>query len=228
MNIALIVAGGSGKRMGIDTPKQFIKVHDKPLLAYTVEAFNNHEYIDAIIIVCHEDYLHEVEGYIHHYALDKVISVIKGGETRQQSVFNGLKEIKNKGYLDEDIILIHDAARPMVNEDIITDNIDACYKYDAVVTAIASSDTVMQSKDNEKLSGFINRNEIYLEQTPASFKLKLIYKAHEKSERKDSTDDCQLVKDLGKDIYLVNGDKFNFKITTMDDLKIFEALKKEN
>lgn len=219
MNIALIVAGGSGKRMGIDTPKQFIKVHDKPLLVYTVEAFNNHEYIDAIIIVCHEDYLNEVEGYIHHYALDKVISVIKGGETRQQSVFNGLKEIKNKGYQDEDIILIHDAARPLVSEDIITENVRLARSYGAVMTALPSVDTVIRG--NDSVGEFLNRNEIYLEQTPASFMFKVIYEAHKKAKGNDASDDCLLVKQNGKEIQIVRGNKNNFKITTKEDLELF-------
>lgn len=228
MNIALIVAGGSGKRMGIDTPKQFVKIHGKPILVYTIEEFNTHPDIDAIFLVCHPEYLNEVEGYIHHYALDKVISVISGGETRQQSVYNGLIEIKNKGYKDDDIILIHDGARPSVSEEIISDNIIGCQRFDAVVTVMQCVDTVIVSKNKDTIEGFQDRNEIFLEQTPATFKLGLIYEAHEKTKKKDCSDDCKIVMELGKQIHFVNGDRYNFKITGMDDLILFEISKKEN
>ena len=145
MNIALIVAGGTGNRMGLDIPKQFVLVNNKPILIYTIEAFLKHPQIDDIYLVIHQDYLDEVNGWIKTYNLNKVKAVIKGGETRQISVFNGLKEMKKNGIKDDDIILIHDAARPLVNSTIISNNISTCQKYGAAVTSLGATDTILFS-----------------------------------------------------------------------------------
>ena len=227
MNIALIVAGGTGNRMGLDIPKQFVLVNNKPILIYTIEAFLKHPQIDDIYLVIHQDYLDEVNGWIKTYNLNKVKAVIKGGETRQISVFNGLKEMKRNGVKDDDIILIHDAARPLVNSTIISNNISTCQKYGAAVTSLGATDTILLSTKEDKLNDILNRDEIYLEQTPATFKFDIIYQAHQNVKDNQSTDDCGLVMNLGKDIHLVKGDRYNFKITTIEDLKLFELLKKK-
>lgn len=219
MNVALIVAGGIGKRMGLDIPKQFVLVNGKPLLIYTIEAFAKHRDIDDIVLVVPKDYKDEVIGYISKYSLPKVSSVVIGGETRQQSVKNGLDEIKRKGIQDDDIVLIHDAARPLLSEDIITENVRLARSYGAVMTALPSVDTVVRG--NESVGEFLNRNEIYLEQTPASFMFKVIYEAHEKAKGNDASDDCLLVKQNGKEIQIVRGNRNNFKITTKEDLELF-------
>ena len=226
MNVALIVAGGKGKRVGLDIPKQFVLVNDKPLLIYTIEAFANHKDIDDIILVVPKDYRDEAIGYIGRYALPKITTVVIGGETRQESVKNGLDEIKRKGIQDDDIILIHDAARPMVSEDVITENVRFARSYGAVMTALPSVDTVI--KGNDIIDEFLNRNEICFEQTPASFMFKIIYEAHEKAKGNDASDDCVLVKDNGIDIHIVKGNRNNFKITTREDLELFKLLKKDN
>lgn len=226
MNVALIVAGGSGKRMGLDIPKQFVIIDGKPLLFYAVHAFAFHKDIDDLVLVVPKDYKEEVEGYIKKYSLPKISSIVVGGETRQQSVKNGLDEIKRKGIQDDDIVLIHDAARPLVSEDIITENVRLARSYGAVMTALPSVDTVV--KGTRSVEKFLNRDEIYLEQTPASFMFKVIYDAHIKAKGNDASDDCSLVKENGIDIQIVKGNRNNFKITTQEDLKIFELLKKEN
>ncbi len=223
-NIALITAAGSGTRMGEGKPKQFLIVNGKPLLSYTIEAFNNHPLIDEIIIVTNEDFIDEVKSFSGNY--QKVKHIVKGGSTRQQSVFLGLSFLKENGVNPNDIILIHDGARPLVSERIIAANIEACKENNAVETVISATDTIIQSKDGEINNQTLNRKELYQVQTPQTFKFDLIYKAHSSLQNDDATDDAQLVAKLGKDIYLVNGDKKNFKVTTKEDLEYFELLTK--
>lgn len=230
MNIALITASGVGSRMNLDKPKQFVLIDNKPLLVYTIEAFNNHKDIDAIFIVTNKEYINEVKSWINTYKLNKVKSIVEGGQTRQISVFNGLKEIKLHNYKDNDNVLIHDGARPLVDSTIITNNINGLKDHNAVVTCLPSSDTILLSADKDKLDGLLNRDEIFQEQTPASFKFKIIYEAHAKETNdNNSTDDCRLVLKNGTPIHIVKGSRFNFKITTIEDLKLLELLiKKED
>ena len=223
-NIVLITAAGSGRRMGEDRPKQFLIVNGKPLLSYTIEAFNNHPLIDEILIVTNEDYIDEVKSFSNKYS--KVKHIIKGGDTRQESVFMGLSFLKENGYHSTDIILIHDGARPLVSEKIITENIKACQEHDAVETVISATDTIIESKDGETNNKTLNRKELFQVQTPQTFKLELIFQAHTQLQNDDATDDAQLVAKLGKEIFLVIGDKKNFKITTKEDLEYFELLTK--
>ena len=227
MNIALIVAAGSGTRMGnVDKPKQFLLIYNKPLLAYTIEAFDKNIAVDYIVVVTNKEYVDEVKNLCKTYKLNKVKNVVIGGSTRQQSVYNGLKAIKaNK----DDIVIIHDAARPLVSQRIITDNINGCKLYDAVETAIKVSDTIIKSEDEEKITDIPNRKDLYQVQTPQTFKFGLILSAHEnaiKSKLPDVTDDAKLVIALGHEVRLVDGDKLNFKITTSEDLTLFKALLK--
>jgi len=225
MNYALIVAGGSGKRFGNIIPKQFLLVNNRPLLFYTVEAFNKVKEIDGIILVVHKDYVDEVEQYRLKYNLNKIIMVTEGGETRQESVFKGLEAIKSLGGKDNDIILIHDGARPLIDEKIIINNINECKKYGAVETAIVSTDTIVKSKDGETISSVENRNELFSVQTPQTFTFKIIYEAHEKNQNNDASDDAQLVRLLNHEVRIVKGNKLNFKITTQEDLELFKSIK---
>ena len=218
MNIALIVAAGSGSRMGnADKPKQFLPIYGKPLMIHTIEAFEVHDEIDAIVVVTNEAYI------------DQVKAVVSGGNERQISVYNGLQAVKNIASSNDDVILIHDAARPLISQRIITDNIRVCEKYDAVDTVIKASDTIVRSVNEETISDIPARNELYQGQTPQSFKLSLILDAHEyvkTHEVNNVTDDCKLVLSLGKEVRLVEGSKQNFKITTFDDLMMLKALLK--
>ena len=215
MNFALILAAGSGSRMGnSDRPKQFLPIYGKPLMVHTIEAFEMHDEIDGVVIVTNESYIDQVKVWCKQYDLSKVKAVVAGGNSRQISVYNGL---------------IDDAARPLISSKIISSNIEACKKYDAVDTVIKATDTIIVSKDNETLSSIPNRSELYQGQTPQSFKLCLILEAHEKAKSNlipNVTDDCKLVLSLGKEVHLVEGSVQNFKITTFDDLMILKALLK--
>jgi 2-C-methyl-D-erythritol 4-phosphate cytidylyltransferase len=231
MNIALIVAAGSGSRMGnADKPKQFLPIYGKPLMIHTIEAFEVHDEIDAIVVVTNEAYIDQVKVWCKQYDLGKIKAVVAGGDSRQISVHNGLQAVKAISKdPSNDIVLIHDAARPLISQRIITDNIRVCEKYDAVDTVIKASDTIVRSVNEETISDIPARNELYQGQTPQSFKLSLILDAHEyvkTHEVNNVTDDCKLVLSLGKEVRLVEGSKQNFKITTFDDLMMLKALLK--
>ena len=212
MNIALILAAGSGTRMGnADKPKQFLPIYGKPLMIHTIEAFEINDDVDKIVIVTN------------------VRGVVAGGNSRQISVYNGLKAVEELVSSPDDIIVIHDAARPLISQKIINDNIAVCKKFGAVDTVIKASDTIIRSKDNEIISDIPNRNELYQGQTPQTFKFKIIKDAHEKALKEDIpnvTDDAKLVLSFGIDVHLVEGSAQNFKITTFDDLMMLKALLK--
>lgn len=230
MNIALIVAAGTGSRMaGADKPKQFLSVNNKPLMVYTIEAFEMHKDINQIVVVTNDGYVEQVKDWCKQYGLNKVKAVVLGGDTRQGSVFNGLQAIKEIGVKDDDIVLIHDAARPLVSKEIISKNIEACIEFDAVDTVIKANDTIVSSKSGETINDIPNRSELYQSQTPQAFKFGLIYEAHENAKAgkiPNVTDDAKLVISMGKDVHLVEGNKQNFKVTTPDDLVMLEALLK--
>lgn len=231
MNVALVVAAGNGSRMkNLDIPKQFLLINEKPLFIYSIEAFERNNNIDAIIVVTSQDYLEQVKKWCDQFKLNKVKDVVVGGTSRQQSVYHGLLRIKQlSANPDSDIVLIHDAARPLVSQDIIDSNILASQKYDAVATAINANDTIIRSKDGQIIEDVPLRKELYQSQTPQSFKLSLILKAHESAknnELNEATDDAQLVLATGEKVHLVKGEKTNFKITTADDLVILNVLLK--
>ena len=227
MNIALIVAAGSGSRMAsADQPKQFILVKDKPLMIYSLEAFQNHEEIDAIFIVTSGPYINQVKDWCIQYQLTKVRAIIPGGFTRQESVYNGLCKIKEYAKdFDNDIVLIHDAARPLVSKQIISVNISKCKQYDATCTAVQVKDTIARSSNGQNVEEVVTREELYQCQTPQAFKLSLIIRAHDYSQG-NATDDAQLVLALHKDVYFVEGDPLNYKITTDTDLLMLKSLLK--
>ena len=230
MNIALILAAGTGSRMGnADKPKQFLPIYGKPLMIHTIEAFEMHDDIDKIVVVTSEGFDDQVKVWCKQYDLGKVKAVAIGSDSRQGSVYNGLQAVKALGAKDDDIIVIHDAARPLISQNIITNNIEACKKYDAVDTVIKASDTIVASSDAERITNIPNRSELYQGQTPQTFKFALISEAHEKAKAgqiPNVTDDTKLVISMGKEVHLVEGSKQNFKITTFDDLMMLKALLK--
>ena len=230
MNIALVLAAGSGSRMGnADKPKQFLPIYGKPLMIHTIEAFEVNDDVEAIVVVTNEIYIDQVKVWCKQYDLGKVKAVVAGGDSRQVSVYNGLQAVKAISISDDDIVLIHDAARPLISQRIINDNISACMKYNAVDTVINASDTIVRSTNNEFISDIPVRQELYQGQTPQTFKLGLILDAHEQAKINaldNVTDDAKLVLSLGKEVHLVEGSKQNFKITTFDDLMMLKALLK--
>ena len=224
MNVALIMAAGSGTRMNSETPKQFIEVNGKPILWWTLKTFNDSKNIDAIFVVTNKSYFNKVDEISVDF--EKVIGNIEGGATRQESVFNGLKYISKNGFINDDIVLIHDGARPLVNEDIIKNNVEGCREFDAVDTVVPANDSIIRSIDASTITQSENRKELFQNQTPQTFKLGLILEAYNKlhNELDKYTDDCQIAIKNGCEIHLVEGSKLNFKVTTKEDLELLEAL----
>lgn len=230
MKIAMILASGTGSRMGnTDCPKQFLLIYNKPLIVHTIEAFEMHDEIEEIVVVTNESYIDQVKVWCKQYDLEKVKLVVAGGDSRQKSVYAGLSALAQTGTKEDDIVLIHDAARPLISQNIITDNIRACEKYNAVDTVILASDTIIRSVNGETITEIQKRSELFQGQTPQSFRFGIIKNAHDVALAKndtDTTDDCKLVLKTGVDIHLVQGSKLNFKITTFDDLMMLKALLK--
>lgn len=225
MNIAIVLAAGKGVRMkNHEIPKAFIDVKGKPLVYYCLATLQECSLIDKIAIVVPNDYFDDAIQYHDTYGFSKIKHVVIGGNTRQQSVCNALHAIKAE---ENDIVLIHDSARPLVDERIIVDSIKCVKKYGAASTCIPSIDTIITSKSGNKVDSVIERKETYSEQTPASFRYSLILKAHEYAlddKVANASDDVQLVRRLGVDVGMVLGDKKNFKVTTEDDLNYLKAI----
>ncbi|EDT79015.1 2-C-methyl-D-erythritol 4-phosphate cytidylyltransferase [Clostridium perfringens] len=226
MNIAIILAGGSGSRMGSDIPKQFIDIYGKPLVIHTIESFDINSNIDYIAVVCKKEWQEDFMIWTRKFGINKLRWIIDGGKTRQESILNALEKIKEDCNSD-DIVLIHDAARPLISQRIIDDNVSMAKKHLAVDTVISSPDTIVNSKDNETIFNVPLRKELYLGQTPQSFQYGLIYEAHQNARDNkilDATDDCQLILKMQKKVFLVKGDKLNFKITTFEDLLLLKSI----
>jgi 2-C-methyl-D-erythritol 4-phosphate cytidylyltransferase len=222
---AIILAAGKGERMlGTTVPKQFIKLKNKPILAYTLKAFQQCNRINGIVLVTNQDKQEYCRNKIvKRFGFSKVEKIVVGGETRQESSYNGIKALKNE---KTDIVLIHDAARPFVTEEIIIKCIEAAEEYGASDTCMSATDTIVKEKD-----GFIEeipaRSSLWCGQTPQAFRYELILEAHEKA-RKDSflkaTDDATLVLRLGHKVKIVKGSYENIKITNPIDIKIAEKI----
>lgn len=227
MNIAIIFAGGKGTRMGSKIPKQFLEINGRPILVHTLELFQNNIKIDKIYISTLNEYISYVKELANKYQINKVIDVIEGGETAQESIYNALKRAEQDNPADS-IVLLHDGVRPYVEANIIDDNIEAVKKYGSAITSIPAYETIMISKDAESVDSVTTRNETYIGQAPQSFYLKEIIDAHDVI-RKSSTgyknmvDACTIYKTLGKDVHLVQGNRGNLKITTPEDVYIFKS-----
>jgi 2-C-methyl-D-erythritol 4-phosphate cytidylyltransferase len=227
MNIAIILAGGVGSRVGADRPKQFIEILGKPVLAYTVEKFNNHPLIDAVEIVCVESHIEYLREMVNKYNLDKVKWITKGGATFQGSVMNGVNNLKYK-ISDDDVVLVHFGASPFVEEDIITDAIEVCKEKG---NAISTCDFFLLSgikDDNTKSSTWIDRDSIACMNSPHAFKYKFIYDIYQEAVETGVIDEVEphtttLMYKMGKTIYFSKGNQTNIKITTKEDLDLFEG-----
>ncbi|EJU08365.1 IspD/TarI family cytidylyltransferase [Fusobacterium hwasookii] len=228
MNLALIFAGGVGKRMGNSgVPKQFLKLYGKEIIIYTLEVFENNKNIDGIIISCLREKIDDLKKIIKKNNLKKVVSIIPGGSTGQESIYNGLREIEKK-YSKNDIVLIHDGVRPLINDDTINDNINLVKeKGNAITTAPAIETIIKLKKEEEVIDDIYNRSECFMARAPQSFLLKDILEVHEKAiEQKkiDFIDSASIMKYYGHNLNIINGPSENIKITTPSDFYIFKAI----
>lgn len=226
-NIALIIAGGVGSRMGQDIPKQFIHVHDKPIIIYTLEAFQKHPQVDAIEVVCLEGWHDVLWAYAKQFGITKLENVVKGGETGQDSIRNGLYDISKRYHDDSDIVLIHDSIRPMVSQDIISDNIRVCREKGNATVVIPCTSVMLRTSDFLMSNDQIPRDNLKITQTPQSFFLNELIAVHSEAIKKDllpSIASCALYIEMGHPVYFSKGSEKNIKITTAEDIEIFSAL----
>ena len=224
---ALIIAGGSGQRMGQDIPKQFINVYDKPVIVYTMEAFQTHPNIDSIEIVCLEGWHEIVYAYARQFGISKLENVVNGGPNGQDSIRNGLLDIAKRHHNDNDIVLIHDAIRPMVSHDIISDNIRVCKKYGNAITVVPCTAAMLKTYDGVSSTEQVPRDNLKTTQTPQSFFVKDIIEAHHEALQKGITKSvasCTMYIELGIELHMSMGSEKNIKLTTTEDIEIFKAL----
>ncbi len=225
-NIALIIAGGVGERMKQNIPKQFINVYDKPIIVYTLESFQKHPGIDYIVVVCLEGWHDVLRAYAQQFAITKLESIVSGGINGQDSIRNGLYDIQ-KRHNEGDIILIHDAIRPMVSSDIISDNIRVCQQYGNAITVVPCTAAMLKTYDSVSSEDQVPRDNLKITQTPQTFYLKDIIRAHREALEKGITNSvasCTMYIELGKKLFLSIGSEKNLKITTAEDIEIFKAL----
>ena len=226
MNIALIIAGGCGKRMNQDIPKQFLNVNDKPVLLYTLEAFQKHPNIDAIVVVCLEGWHEILKAYCKQFNISKVVSIINGGENGQDSIKKGIIEISSK-YNNEDLVLVHDGIRPLVSEEIISDCIVKCKECGSAIAAIPCAEAMLETADKIMAKNSFDREKLMRTQTPQAFKLEKLIWAHDEAKKRGITNSvasCTLMIELGEKVYFSLGSEKNIKLTTTSDLDIFKAL----
>ncbi len=230
MNVAVIFAGGVGKRMGkTDLPKQFIEICGKPIIIHTLEVFENNKNIDGIIIASKEEWIGYLEDLLKKYNIKKVTKIVPGGETGQMSIFNGIKCAAEMYDLESTIVLIHDGVRPFINNELIDKNIENVKEKGSSVSSVFSTETeVLIDKDNN-IKEVINRNESLIAKAPQSFYLKDVYEVHLMAQRDgktDSIDTCTLMNEYGKKLSVVLTDYDNIKITTIKDLTLAESIYK--
>lgn len=228
MNVALIFAGGSGTRMNTkSTPKQFLTLHGKEIIIYTLEHFERHPEIDAICVVCKADWIEYLNKLLRKYQIDKVKWIVVGGETGQDSIYNGLVTIHSNCPQDDTIVLIHDGVRPLIDDKLISDNIASVKEHGSAITVTPVIETVMLTNDDHKVYKSVNRDKSRVAKAPQSFYLKDIYEAHTKARAEgchDKIDSATMMSDYGYELYTVEGSPENIKITTPTDYYIFKAL----
>lgn len=228
MNAAIILAGGTDARFQMDVPKQFINVNNRPLIVYTLEAFQRHEDIDEIIVVCLEGWQEMVRVYAKQFRIGKLTAILAGGRDAQESTYHGLKHLKDrlgKG----DIVVIHDAIRPMVTQEIISKSMQMCRKKGMGIAATYIMDSIMHSANGKEGYKTINRYEIMKVQTPQAFDFSLILALHERAIEEGKTgawDNSSMITGLGEKVVFSEGSDLNLKINTTEDVAMFRALYK--
>lgn len=226
MNIALIFAGGSGKRMNTRSrPKQFLEFRGKPIIIYTLELFDNHPRIDGIVVACIEEWIPYLQKMIRKFEINKVREIVPGGETGQDSIRAGL-EAAAQHYPEESTVLIHDGVRPLITEQTITDNIECVREFGSCITCIPATETFIVSEENGGIT-IPSRADSLIARAPQSFRLTDILTAHHRAAdegRHDFIDSCSMMNHYDYRLHTVTGPMENIKITTPTDFFIFKAM----
>lgn len=231
--VALIIAGGSGKRMGQDVPKQFIQVYDKPVLIYTLESFEKHPMIDAIEVVCIDGWQDVLQAYARHFGISKLNWVISGGDTAQESIRNGVFNLEGKVDKD-DIVVIHDGIRPLVDAFVLTDVIQTAMKFGNGVSSLPYNEQifVINPADETTTIQFIPRETLRRVATPQAYQYGRLNWAYRKAFEKGigiygSSYTNTMMVELGETLHFATGSDKNIKLTTKDDLELFKGYLKE-
>ena len=227
MNVAIIIAGGSGSRMGQDIPKQFINVYDKPVLVYTLEGFQKHPQIDAILVVCIDGWHDVVRAYSKQFSIDKLKWIVNGGNTGQESIRNGVYALEEI-CTDEDIVIIHDGIRPLIDEAVLTDVIVKCKQYGNAVTSLPYNEQIFIVDDEISTTKFIPRDTLRRVSTPQAYKYGILIESYKKAFKEKigiygSSYTNTMMVELGERLFFAAGSDKNIKITTKDDLELFKA-----
>lgn len=226
MNVALILAGGNGSRTEQSVPKQFISIYEKPIIIYTLEAFEKHPDVDAIIVSCISGWHDVLKGYAGSAGITKLQWVVNGGDNGQSSARIALLTLENI-CSSEDIVIIHDAVRPMVSQEIITDCIEKAKEFGSGLSAVRCQETIMRTSDGRSGHIGIDRNDIMRVQTPQAYKYGKALWAHKEALNRGITNAVYtntLMMDLGEELYFSLGSNKNIKITTLEDIDMFKAL----
>lgn len=228
MNIAVIIAGGSGNRMGQDIPKQFMHVDGCPIIIHTMQCFQKHPDIDAIAVVCLKGWDTVLQAYANQFCITKLKWIFPGGDSGMESIHNGIYGLKDAGCNGEDLVLIHDSVRPLLSQDIISSNIAVCKAYGYAITGIKCREAILESNDGFASTTSIPRDMLIRTQTPQTFRLDNIIAVHEEAKAKGITNSvasCTLIAEVGgREMHIVPGSEKNIKITTVEDLEILKAL----
>lgn len=226
MITALIFAGGTGKRMNSRSkPKQFLEMHGKPIIIYTLEHFEYHSEIDRIVIVCLADWIEELKGMLRRYGITKVVDIVPGGDTGHDSIYNGLASMKDSAQ-DKDIVLIHDGVRPLINEELISKNIEAVRKYGNAITAEATRESVVRSVDGHQILDMPSREQMYIAKAPQTFYYNDIMEIYDRAKKdgRKSIDSSHLCNMYGVSLFMLPSTKNNIKITEPADYYVYKAL----
>ena len=227
MNIAMLIAGGKGVRTNQDIPKQFLNIHDKPIIVYTLQAFQKHPEIDAILVVCIDGWQDMLWAYANQFNISKLKWIVPGGKTGQESIYNGIYTLERECN-ENDMILIHDGIRPNISQDIISNCILECKKSGSAITVIPCAEAMLlRAEDGNSSSEVIARESLARTQTPQAFYLGKLIWAHKEAAKRGITNSvatCTLMVELGEKVSFCPGSEKNIKITTAEDLEIFKAL----
>lgn len=230
MNIAVIFAGGVGSRMNTKSrPKQFLDLNGKPIIIYTLELFDNHPEIDGIVIACVEDWIPFLKKMIKKFEINKVVSIVPGGKSGQESIYKGLVEAEKYAKEcndDKSVVLIHDGVRPLITEETITDNISKVKECGSCITCVPSIETIVVNQ-GEGILSIPKRSDCLIARAPQSFYLKDIIDAHRRSQKEnlpDFIDSCSMMSHYGYKLGIIMGPMENIKITTPTDYFVFRAM----
>lgn len=228
MNIAIIFAGGTGTRMNTKSvPKQFLELHGKPVLIYTLEHFDRHPEIDQIVLVCLESWIDYAKRILKKFQITKVTKIVPGGKTGQESIWNGIAVAHEISMDENDIVLIHDGVRPLIDADTITRCLSCVKEHGNAITTTPAIETIFVNGQNGQVGEIFNRSKCAMARAPQCFYLKDIYAAHRRAQAEDKTDfidSAMLMQYYGASLHMVNGPVENIKITTPTDFYLFRAL----